>query len=78
MFVSSSSGSSARRRRGLARSAAAVLLLTAEVEQLRAPYAKAFHEGASGALDFAARAFEAKGDRRSASLLREMQAVVHD
>ena len=58
--------------------AAAVLLLTAEVEQLRAPYAKAFHEGASGALDFAARAFEAKGDRRSASLLREMQAVVHD
>jgi hypothetical protein len=55
---------------------AAVLLLTAEVEQLRAPYAKAFREGASGALDFAARSFEAMGQRRSASLLREMQAVV--
>jgi hypothetical protein len=53
-----------------------VLKLTAEVEQLRAPYAKAFREGASGALDFAARAFEAMGRRRSASVLRELQTVV--
>jgi hypothetical protein len=56
--------------------AAAVRLLTAEVEQLRAPYAKAFREGACGALDFAARSFDAMGQRHSASLLREMQSVV--
>ena len=56
--------------------AAAVRLLTAEVEQLRAPYAKAFREGACGALDFAARSFDAMGERHSASLLREMQSVV--
>lgn len=55
---------------------AAVRLLTAEVEQLRAPYAKAFREGACGALDFAARSFEAMGQRHSASLLREMRSVV--
>lgn len=57
---------------------AVVLKLTAEVEQLRAPYAKAFREGASGALDFAARAFEAMGRRSSASVLRELQTVVGD
>ena len=55
---------------------AAVRLLTAEVELLRAPYAQAFRDGASGALDFAARSFEAMGERRSASLLREMQSAV--
>ncbi|MFL5271799.1 MAG: hypothetical protein ACJ79R_02150 [Anaeromyxobacteraceae bacterium] len=55
---------------------AAVLQLAAEVELLRAPYAKAFRDGASGALDFAARAFEAMGERRSATVLREMQGVV--
>jgi hypothetical protein len=57
---------------------AAVIRLTAEVEQLRAPYAKAFREGASGALDFAARAFEAMGERSSASVLRQMQTVVRN
>jgi hypothetical protein len=55
---------------------AAVKLLTAEVEQLRAPYAKAFREGASGALDFAARAFDAMGQQGSASVLRELRSVV--
>jgi hypothetical protein len=55
---------------------AAVLQLTNEVELLRAPYAKAFRDGASGALDFAARAFEALGDPRSASVLRQMRGTV--
>jgi hypothetical protein len=55
---------------------AAVLQLAGEVELLRAPYAKAFRDGASGALDFAARAFEAMGERRSATVLRELQGVV--
>jgi hypothetical protein len=55
---------------------AAVLQLAAEVELLRAPYAKAFRDGATGALDFAARAFEAMGERRSATVLRELQGVV--
>ncbi|HET9596516.1 MAG TPA: hypothetical protein VFP65_13085 [Anaeromyxobacteraceae bacterium] len=55
---------------------AAVRELTAEVERLRAPYATAFRDGAAGALDFAARAFEAMGDRRSASLLRQMRGTV--
>jgi len=54
----------------------AVLQLTTEVERLRAPYATAFRDGAAGALDFAARAFEALGDRRSASLLRQMRGTV--
>jgi hypothetical protein len=54
----------------------AVLQLGAEVEQLRAPYAKAFREGASGALDFAARTFEAMGEQRSAAVLRQMQSAV--
>jgi hypothetical protein len=55
---------------------AAVLQLAGEVELLRAPYAKAFRDGASGALDFAARAFEAMGEHRAATVLREMQGVV--
>ena len=56
----------------------AVLRLTREVEELRAPYARAFHDGASGALDFAARTFDALGQRGSASILRELRGVVDE
>ncbi len=54
----------------------AVLRLTNELEQLRRPYAAAFRDGATGALDFAVRAFDAVGDPASASILRQMRTVV--
>ncbi len=54
----------------------AVLRLAQELEQLRRPYAAAFRDGATGALDFAVRAFDAVGDPASASILRQMRTVV--
>ncbi len=54
----------------------AVLRLAHELEQVRRPYAAAFRDGATGALDFAVRAFDAVGDPASASILRKMRTVV--
>jgi hypothetical protein len=54
---------------------AAVLELVAEVERLRAPYARAFRDGADGALDFAARTFSAMGEQNGARVLRDLRAV---
>ncbi len=58
--------------------AAAVLALAAEVEQLRAPYARAFREGADGALDFAGRAFGAMGDDAGARVLRDLRTAIKE
>jgi hypothetical protein len=57
---------------------AAVLVLIAEVERLRAPYARAFRDGADGALDFAARAFSAMGEQEGARVLRHLRTVTKD
>jgi hypothetical protein len=57
---------------------AAVLVLVAEVERLRAPYARAFRDGVDGALDFAARAFSAMGERDGARVLRDLRAVTKE
>ncbi len=57
---------------------AAVLLLITEVERLRAPYARAFRDGADGALDFAARAFSAMGEQVGARVLRDLRKVIED
>ena len=54
---------------------AAVLALVDEVDQLRAPYARAFRDGVDGALDFAARTFSAMGERDGARVLRDLRAV---
>jgi hypothetical protein len=54
---------------------AAVLKLVAEVERLRAPYSRAFRDGADGALDFAARTFSAMGEQNGARVLRDLRAV---
>ncbi len=55
---------------------AAVLQLTAEIEQLRAPYARAFRDGASGALEFAARSLGATGDHGGEAVVRRLRAAV--
>ncbi len=57
---------------------AAVLVLIEEVEALRAPYARAFRDGADGALDFAARAFGARGDQVGARVLRELREAIEE
>ncbi len=57
---------------------AAVLVLIDEVERLRAPYSRAFRDGVDGALDFAARAFSAMGERDGARVLRDLRAVTRD
>jgi hypothetical protein len=58
--------------------AAAVRVLIREVERLRAPYARAFRDGADGALDFAARTFSAMGEQDGARVLRELRAAIKD
>ncbi len=57
---------------------AAILVLIGEVERLRAPYARAFRDGADGALDFAARAFTAMGEQVGARVLRDLRKVIED
>ncbi len=57
---------------------AAILVLVAEVERLRAPYARAFRDGADGALDFAARTFGAMGDPVVARVLQSLRATIKD
>ncbi len=56
----------------------AVRVLIREVERLRVPYARAFRDGADGALDFAARAFGAMGEQAGARVLRDLRKVVED
>ena len=57
---------------------AGVLALAAEVEQLRAPYARAFRDGADGALDFAARLHAASGvEHRSIATLAHQVSDEH-
>ncbi len=57
---------------------AAVLVLIREVERLRAPYARAFLDGADGALDFAARALGAMGDPVAAGVLRHLRTAIEE
>lgn len=57
---------------------AAVLVLIAEVERLRVPYARAFRDGADGALDFAARAFGAMGEQAGARVLRDLREAIKE
>ncbi len=57
---------------------AAVLVLIAEVERLRSPYARAFRDGAEGALDFAARAFGAMGEQTGARVLRDLRKAIEE
>jgi len=57
---------------------AAVLVLIAEVERLRVPYARAFRDGAGGALDFAARAFGAMGEQAGARVLGDLRKVIEE
>ncbi len=56
--------------------AVGVRALITEVERLRSPYAQAFRDGAEGALDFAARALSAMGERSGARVLRDLRTAI--
>ena len=57
---------------------AAVRRLADEVDELRAPYARAFRDGASEALEFAARTLDGTANEEAASIVRRLRAVVRE